>query len=316
MDPGSLQNLHDIVTPAPVSWLPPAPGCYALGLSLLLLLTWFSLNRYRAWQRDGYRREVLAVLAQIEKGLTDSTQYQQLLPKLPQLVKRTAIAAYGRDLVASLNGTDWLAFLDETGSTELFTKGSGRLLVDCSYQSDTWFATLSNEQVRGLYKAVWGWVAAHEVEKFQEKNMREVLKKISILNWRLFVMALIVLWAVTYHTHPSWADETPPAAKPDYSIMAGEWQRTDGGYLLKVSEVQADGRAAVTYFNPKPIHVAETAISTQAGLIKLFVRFQDENYEGSTYTLYYYAEKDALAGFYYQAVLDKTYEVVFLRKSK
>jgi hypothetical protein len=50
------------------------------------------------------------------------------------------------------------------------------------------------------------------------------------------------------------------------------------------------------------------------GLIKLFIKLQDKGYQGSTYTLYYYAEKDALAGFYYQANMDQTFEVVFLRK--
>ena len=113
-------------------------------------------------------------------------------------------------------------------------------------------------------------------------------------------------------THLSLADDTPPAAKLDYSIMAGEWQRTDGGYLIKVSKVLFDGKATVKYFNPRPIHVAQAAISTQEGFIKLFFRLQDKNYAGSTYTLYYYAEKDAMAGFYYHAAMDKTYEVVFL----
>ncbi len=161
-DPTSLQNLHDIAIPAPIPWVPPAPGWYALGFCVLLLLTWFSIKKYLAWQRDRYRREALVTLAQIEKGLTDSAQYQQLLPQLPELVKRTAIAAYKRDQVASLSGTDWLAFIDKTGSTNLFTKGNGRLLVDCSFQSAIWFATLSNEQVSGLYKAVHHWINKHK----------------------------------------------------------------------------------------------------------------------------------------------------------
>jgi len=52
----------------------------------------------------------------------------------------------------------------------------------------------------------------------------------------------------------------------------------------------------------------------QNSLLKLFIKFQDKDYEGSTYTLYYIAEKDALMGYYYQAFMDRTYEVVFLRK--
>jgi hypothetical protein len=41
---------------------------------------------------------------------------------------------------------------------------------------------------------------------------------------------------------------------------------------------------------------------------------QDKGYTGSTYTLYYYAEKDALAGFYYQAAMDQTFKVAVFRK--
>ncbi len=162
MDPTSLQNLHDIITPTPVSWLPPAPGCYALGVSVLLLLTWFSIERYRIWQRDQYRREALLILRQIKKGLADPAQHKNLLPQLPELVKRTAIAVYGRAHVASLYGAGWLEFLDKTGVTDLFTKGSGRLLLDCSYQPAAWFDTLSNEQVNGLYKVVYRWVGRHK----------------------------------------------------------------------------------------------------------------------------------------------------------
>jgi len=33
-----------------------------------------------------------------------------------------------------------------------------------------------------------------------------------------------------------------------------------------------------------------------------------------TYTLFYYHEKDALAGVYYQAAVGRTYDVVFVRK--
>jgi hypothetical protein len=111
-------------------------------------------------------------------------------------------------------------------------------------------------------------------------------------------------------------DAPPPPATPNYNTLLGEWQRTDGNYLIKVSDIQKDGSLQVNYFNPKPIHVAEAALSTQKELIKLFIKFQDKGYEGSTYTLFYYGKKDALVGFYYQAVMDKTFEVIFTRKPK
>jgi hypothetical protein len=116
---------------------------------------------------------------------------------------------------------------------------------------------------------------------------------------------------------PACADEVESSTvKIDYGILAGKWQRTEGNYLIKVSDVQADGQATVEYFNPRSIHVAAAAISTEKELIKLFIKFQDKGYEGSSYRLYYYAKKDALLGYYYQAPMDKTYEVVFLRKTQ
>ncbi len=162
MNASSLQNLHDIISPHPVAWLPPAPGWYALGLSLLLLLCRFSVYKYLAWKRNKYRREALIELDALGKELTDSTAYQQLLPQLPQLVKRTAIAAYGRSSVASLSGDDWLGFLDTTGSTHIFTQGSGQLLNACSYQPAVQLATFSREQVAGLQNAVSLWIRKHQ----------------------------------------------------------------------------------------------------------------------------------------------------------
>jgi hypothetical protein len=134
---------------------------------------------------------------------------------------------------------------------------------------------------------------------------------------RITSFSLLVTGFLLCFLLPSYGDEVPPSVlKPAYDIIAGEWQRTDGGYLIKVKNVQTDGKATVEYFNPRPIHVALATISRQEGLIKLFIKLQDKGYEGSTYTLYYYAEKDAMAGFYYQAAMDRTYQVIFMRKSK
>ena len=162
MDPTSLQNLHDIISPHSASWLPPAPGWYALGLSIFLLCSWFSVQKYLTWKRNQYRREALKELGELQKQLTDSEKYQQLLPQLSELVKRTAIAAYGRSQIASLTGEDWFAFLDKTVATHLFTKGNGRLLQDCSYQPPAQLLKFNNEQVAGLQKSVSYWIKKHQ----------------------------------------------------------------------------------------------------------------------------------------------------------
>ncbi|MCG6910203.1 MAG: DUF4381 domain-containing protein [Deltaproteobacteria bacterium] len=160
----SLENLHDIVVPGPVSWLPPAPGWYALGVTLLLLLIWGAVAWYRRRQRNAYRRQALAELARIEKALAEGgAAVHRLLPRLPALLKRTALAAYGRGEVASLCGKPWLDFLDRSIGKSLFSGENGRLLLACSYASATLLDGISRKQVRSLSRAVRAWLAGHRV---------------------------------------------------------------------------------------------------------------------------------------------------------
>ena len=102
--------------------------------------------------------------------------------------------------------------------------------------------------------------------------------------------------------------------KPDFSILKGKWIRPDGGYVVEVGEIGPEGKVDVKYFNPKEINISEAEVSVQEGLLKLFIKLDDKGYPGSTYKLYYYREKDALAGYYYQAAIKQTFEVVFIRK--
>lgn len=97
-------------------------------------------------------------------------------------------------------------------------------------------------------------------------------------------------------------------------MLNGEWVRPDGGYLLRVSNAGTEGPVDAAYFNPNPIYVAEADVSLWKGLKKLFVKLQGKGYPGSTYTLYYFEDKDALAGFYFQAQTGQTFEVVFVRR--
>ncbi len=110
------------------------------------------------------------------------------------------------------------------------------------------------------------------------------------------------------------AETAASAEKPDFKVIVGEWVRSDGGYLVRIRDVNPDGSVDAGYFNPGKINIAEANVSLWKGMVKLFIKLQDKGYPGSTYTLYYYPEKDALAGFYYQAAVGQTYEVVFFRK--
>jgi len=104
------------------------------------------------------------------------------------------------------------------------------------------------------------------------------------------------------------------AGNPDFKVIIGEWVRPDGGYIIRIRDINPDGSVDAGYFNPGKINISEANVSLWKGFVKLFIKLQDKGYPGSTYTLYYYPKKDALAGFYYQAAIGQTFEVIFLRK--
>ena len=156
-----LQDLHDIVVPAPVSWLPPAPGWYALGLTALLFLLWGAAVLYRRWRRNAYRRKALAELAQMESALAADQAAPLLLPRLSELLKRTALTAYGRGAAASLSGQSWLDFLDRHCGKALFTGENGRLLLLGAYAPETRLEAVSMAQARNLCTAVRAWLTGH-----------------------------------------------------------------------------------------------------------------------------------------------------------
>jgi hypothetical protein len=128
---------------------------------------------------------------------------------------------------------------------------------------------------------------------------------------RLFILSTILIYTICLPLS-GWAEAEKT---PDITIIAGQWVRPDGGYIVHVKNVMIDGTVDVEYLNPRRINVAEATVSIWKGLVKLFVKLEDRGYPGSTYTLYYNIQNDALAGYYYQATMEKTYKVVFLRKN-
>ena len=154
IDPGSLDRLHDIAVPPPVSWWPPAPGWCVLGGIALVVLGSFALAGLVRWRRDRYRREALTELDRITRDpLAPSS-----LSAVAELVKRVALAAYPRDRVASLTGDAWLAFLDATGGTDAFTRGAGRVLKEAAYRED---APGDPAEILNLTGVVRHWITHH-----------------------------------------------------------------------------------------------------------------------------------------------------------
>jgi hypothetical protein len=102
-------------------------------------------------------------------------------------------------------------------------------------------------------------------------------------------------------------------ALSSFDKLKGRWQRPDGGYIVEVRSVDDTGRMDAAYFNPRQINVSKAVALRDGGVTKVFIELRDVNYPGSTYTLAYDPVSDRLAGTYYQALQQQSFDVLFAR---
>ena len=105
----------------------------------------------------------------------------------------------------------------------------------------------------------------------------------------------------------------PITSERAFQKLKGRWQRQDGGYVLEIKAIAADGSMDAAYFNPRSIHIAKAEASRDGDATKVFIELRDVNYPGSTYSLTYDAESDQLKGIYYQAVERQRFPIAFER---
>jgi hypothetical protein len=156
-----LENLHEILLPDPVSWMPQTIGWYAVFGIIFFLAGWWIYSRLRRFRTNRYRRLALAELAFIERELQQPERRAMALPEIPVLLKRTALSAFPRSEVAGLSGESWLSFLDKTMGGKNFTEGEGRLLPELAYAPVQRIAQLSDEQIGKLLQLVRLWIKVH-----------------------------------------------------------------------------------------------------------------------------------------------------------
>ena len=104
-----------------------------------------------------------------------------------------------------------------------------------------------------------------------------------------------------------------PEARVGFDRLKGRWLRPDGGYVIEIREIDDSGKIVAAYFNPKPINVSRAEAAQEGTTTKVCIELRDKNYPGSTYTLTYDEGSDQLRGVYFQAALQQSFNVVFVR---
>ncbi len=142
--------LIDIHEPSAPAWWPPAPGWWIVA-GFALLLAAFACWRY--WRRQRLRRRASRTF---DDALAAAATPVAQIAAMSELLRR---ASRRRDPAAdTLQGDDWLRFLDAGMPAPAFSAGVGRALLDGAFRRDA--GDVDVGALRDLARARFlGWMA-------------------------------------------------------------------------------------------------------------------------------------------------------------
>lgn len=149
--PELMDLLHGIILPEPVSWLPQTQGWRVAGAWLLAVAVIGSWHWIAYRRRNRYRRDAQAELSAIADEA--ATTPAIAAARICSLLKRTALAVYPRQAVASLYGADWARFLAESSRGDAVVSNAADALAGGAYRADA--------DGRALIEPARRWIRVH-----------------------------------------------------------------------------------------------------------------------------------------------------------
>jgi hypothetical protein len=150
-----MWGLKEIDLPEPVSWFPATEGWLVIAAAIAVAIGWMGWRRYRKWLSERYRREALTRLSAMRIGKDDT---RAPLMDLPLVLRMTALAAYPREEVAGLRGSQWVDWLNANGAR--FEPNDAAWLDRLPYASSA-SAALSSDVAARLLETSQHWVRTH-----------------------------------------------------------------------------------------------------------------------------------------------------------
>lgn len=138
----ALSQLADIHLPGDVSWWPPAPGWWLLGLLLLAALAMALVFGWRYYHRRQALASALQTLDEAEQRYRQKTAIQaendqaalEFITDINQTLRRVALLYFSAETIAPLSGRSWLDFLDQSDTRLNFHDNAVACLGDMAYR--------------------------------------------------------------------------------------------------------------------------------------------------------------------------------------
>jgi len=135
---GQLRDIHGL---DPISWWPLAPGWWiSAALFLLTAVALYLVARHLIRYPPGsWRREAQVALRDLWRQRNQLSQ-KESAARLSVLLRRIAIARFGREKTASISGFEWLAWLQQSDPNGFDWTERGHILLNLPYAPEDWQA--------------------------------------------------------------------------------------------------------------------------------------------------------------------------------
>ena len=166
---GQLRDIHGL---DPLPWWPPGPGWWiaALLALLMLLFTVLLLRQLVRYPPGSWRRDAPRELRRLQRRLGQQPA-KTTASELSQLLRRIAMARFGRGGLASLAGDEWLHWLHDYDPNGFDWRGRGQLLLSLPYAPAASMPDTASSELRLLLAAARRLVAqSHEDVQRQRRR--------------------------------------------------------------------------------------------------------------------------------------------------
>ncbi len=156
----TIPALEQFIEPSPISFSPAAPGWYALGIILLIILLTIVILCLIQYRKNRYRRAALDWLNKEEKKYLGNGQYAQLIYTSGMLTKQISIYLNENNETASLRGSEWLSYLSKTCPSVSFST-SDETIFNSIYENQN----LNEQQTIDFTNKIKQWIKKHHIKK-------------------------------------------------------------------------------------------------------------------------------------------------------
>lgn len=154
----TIATIGTPMMPEPVSFSPEAPGWILLFVLVLLGIVAYFVVQLLKYRRNRYRREGVLALEQILARVDDQDRFY----KAATMLKRVALTSYGRAVVATLCGNEWVTFLRGKIQEKMtISEASENILTNIIYSRKS--HDLADKEVLEFKNELINWIKKHRV---------------------------------------------------------------------------------------------------------------------------------------------------------